>query len=336
MSGRSRVTWRSKRPVRRSPGYGTSGRLVAAITITWVLVSKPSISTSSWFSVCSRSSWPPPRPAPRWRPTAAISSTKTMQGLFFLAWSKRSRTRLAPTPTNISTNSDPEMLKKGTPPSPATALLISVFEELDPLGQLLLGLLHPGHVDEGHLRLVAGDHPGPAAPEGHRLVLATLALAKEVVDEAPDQQQQDQVGKQGNQQAGTVGRLEGEGDVVLVELLLQEGGAGAGVWQLDVVLAPILRGRRGGRALDLDPAHLVLVGLGQEGGVVPGVSVGAVLHGLPAEPEHDPQHSNQPEIKEAGAADTAQLVWVLLPKQHSVPRWVGRAHIPVARSAPRE
>ena len=44
-----------------------------------------------------------------------------MQGEFFLAWSKRSRTRLAPTPTNISTNSDPEMLKNGTPASPATA-----------------------------------------------------------------------------------------------------------------------------------------------------------------------------------------------------------------------
>ena len=31
-------------------------------------------------SVCSRSSWPPPRLAPRWRPTASISSMKTMHG----------------------------------------------------------------------------------------------------------------------------------------------------------------------------------------------------------------------------------------------------------------
>ena len=50
-----------------------------------------------------------------------------MHGEFFLAWSKRSRTRLAPTPTNISTNSEPLMLKKGTPASPATALLSSVL-----------------------------------------------------------------------------------------------------------------------------------------------------------------------------------------------------------------
>ena len=37
------------------------------------------------------------------------------------AWLKRSRTREAPTPTNISTNSDPDIEKKGTFASPATA-----------------------------------------------------------------------------------------------------------------------------------------------------------------------------------------------------------------------
>ena len=104
-----------------------SGRFVAATTITFVLVSKPSISTKIWFSVCSRSSWLPPTPAPRWRPTASISSTNTMQGALRLACSNRSRTRLAPTPTNISTNSEPEMLKKGTPASPATARASSVL-----------------------------------------------------------------------------------------------------------------------------------------------------------------------------------------------------------------
>ena len=39
-----------------------SGRLVAAMTMTPPLTSNPSSSTSSWFSVCSRSSWPPPKP----------------------------------------------------------------------------------------------------------------------------------------------------------------------------------------------------------------------------------------------------------------------------------
>ena len=55
----------------------------------------------TWFSVCSRSSLPPPMPVPRLRPTASISSTKMRQGAFSLAFLNRSRTRLAPTPTNI-------------------------------------------------------------------------------------------------------------------------------------------------------------------------------------------------------------------------------------------
>src|ERR1700760_4811463 len=54
--------------------------------------SKPSISASNWLSVCSRSSCPPPSPAPRCRPTASISSIKIMQGAFFLPCSNKSRT----------------------------------------------------------------------------------------------------------------------------------------------------------------------------------------------------------------------------------------------------
>jgi len=41
--------------------------------------------------------------------------------VFFLARLNKSLTRLAPTPTNISTNSDPEILKNGTSASPAIA-----------------------------------------------------------------------------------------------------------------------------------------------------------------------------------------------------------------------
>ena len=64
-SGNPTTTCRSKRPGRVNAGSNTSGRFVAAITITPSLPSKPSISTNIWFRVCSRSSWPPPRPAPR-------------------------------------------------------------------------------------------------------------------------------------------------------------------------------------------------------------------------------------------------------------------------------
>ena len=126
-SGRLTTMRRSKRPGRSSAGSSTSGRLVAATRMTPSFDSKPSISTSSWFSVCSRSSWPPPRPAPRWRPTASISSMNTMQGAFFLPCSNRSRTREAPTPTNISTKSEPLIEKNGTLASPATARASSVL-----------------------------------------------------------------------------------------------------------------------------------------------------------------------------------------------------------------
>jgi hypothetical protein len=52
---------------------------------------------------------------------------KMMHGARWRARSKRSRTRAAPTPTNISTNSEPLMEKKGTPASPATARARSVL-----------------------------------------------------------------------------------------------------------------------------------------------------------------------------------------------------------------
>ena len=118
---------RSKRPGRNKAGSKTSERFVAEITITPSFPPKPSISTSNWFNVCSRSSFPPPIPVPRRRPTASISSMKIIAGAFFFAFSNKSRTRLAPTPTNISTNSEPEILKNGTPASPATAFASKVF-----------------------------------------------------------------------------------------------------------------------------------------------------------------------------------------------------------------
>src|SRR5436190_20838050 len=50
-----------------------------------------------------------------------------MHGAFFLPCSNKSRTRDAPTPTNISTKSEPEIEKKGTFASPATALASNVL-----------------------------------------------------------------------------------------------------------------------------------------------------------------------------------------------------------------
>src|SRR5450830_1486579 len=67
--------------------------------------------------------------APRWRPTASISSMNTMHGAYCFACANRSLTRLAPTPTNISTNSEPDTLKNGTLASPEIARASSVFPQ---------------------------------------------------------------------------------------------------------------------------------------------------------------------------------------------------------------
>ena len=100
---------------------------MAARITTPFLPSKPSISVSSWFKVCSRSSLPENPPLSRFFPMVSISSINTIQGAFSLACLNRSRTFAAPIPTNISTNSEPEMEKNGTWASPATALASKVL-----------------------------------------------------------------------------------------------------------------------------------------------------------------------------------------------------------------
>ena len=127
MSGVGTTTCLSNLPGLSKAGSRTSGLLVAATIITPSLASKPSISTNSWLRVCSLSSLPPPRPAPRCLPTASISSINIIQGAFFFPCSNISLTRLAPTPTNISTKSEPDIEKNGTPASPAIALANKVL-----------------------------------------------------------------------------------------------------------------------------------------------------------------------------------------------------------------
>mmetsp|Transcript_109305 Transcript_109305/g.308444 ORF Transcript_109305/g.308444 Transcript_109305/m.308444 type:complete len:319 (-) Transcript_109305:993-1949(-) len=104
-SGIGTTTCLSRRPGRVSALSKDSGKFVAQMTTTPLFWSKPSNSTKSWFrviltAVLSR--------LERLDPTASISSMKTMQGACLRASWKRSRMRRAPTPTNISSNSDPE------------------------------------------------------------------------------------------------------------------------------------------------------------------------------------------------------------------------------------
>ena len=126
-SGSSTGILLSNRPGRVKAGSNESGRFVAASNTTPLDPSNPSISASNWFNVCSRSSLPF-MPAPsRFLPMVSISSINTIQGAFSRACLNRSRTLAAPLPTNISTNSLPEIEKKGTPASPATALASNVL-----------------------------------------------------------------------------------------------------------------------------------------------------------------------------------------------------------------
>ena len=208
-----------------------SGRLVAAIMTTPSAVSKPSISESIWLSVCSRSSWPPPRPAPRLRPMESISSTKTMAGACLRAVWNRSRTRLAPTPTNISMKSEPLTDMKGTPGlaghGPGDQRLAGPgradqqdalgdlgpdlleagrrLQEVDDLADLLLDAGVAGHVLEGGRGAVAAEGLGLGAADRHDPRHLAPGLAADEVDEGGADGDDEDVGQQVARGGSTTG-----------------------------------------------------------------------------------------------------------------------------------
>ena len=161
--------------------------------------------------------------------------------------SNRSRTRLAPTPTNISTNSEPLTLKNGTPASPATALASSVLpvpggptssmprgkrapswwyfagilEEVDDLGQLLLRLLLTRDIGEGDMRALRVVDVAPERAEAEDVLLPARQLPPDQNDQADEERQGQQADEEIEQQrheAAAVCSL----DVHLHVLLLQE------------------------------------------------------------------------------------------------------------------
>ena len=117
--------------------------------MTPLSVANPSISTNNEFNVFSRSSFDPGIwPLPRERPIASISSMKTIHGAFSLACLNKSLTRAAPTPTNISTKSEPDKEKNGTAASPATAFANKVFPVPGgPTNKAPLGIFPPNLVN---------------------------------------------------------------------------------------------------------------------------------------------------------------------------------------------
>ena len=80
-------------------------------------------------------------------PIASISSIKIIEGDLSFACLNKSLTLDAPTPTNISTKSEPEREKNGTLASPATALANKVFPVPGkPTNKAPLGILPPSFV----------------------------------------------------------------------------------------------------------------------------------------------------------------------------------------------
>ena len=154
----------------------------------------------------------------------------------------------APTPTNISTKSEPEMVKNGTLASPAMARASSVLpvpggptkqraardapaelleflrvaQELDDLLQIFLGLVDAGDVVEGHAAMPLGEQLGLGLAEAHGAPAARLHLAHE---ENPhrDQQQHGEPRHQHAEQRRHVvlRRLGGDLHALLVQLVDQ-------------------------------------------------------------------------------------------------------------------
>ena len=121
-SGSSTGILLSNLPGLKRAGSRESGLFVAARITTPALASKPSISERSWLRVCSLSSLPEIPDPSLLLPIVSISSIKIMQGAFSTACLNKSLTLAAPRPTNISTKAEPEIEKKGTSASLATAL----------------------------------------------------------------------------------------------------------------------------------------------------------------------------------------------------------------------
>ncbi len=280
-------TWRSKRPGRRSAGSSTSGRFVAAMTTMPVPESNPSISARSWFKVCSRSSLEMIEP-PRFWPMASISSMKMIEGALLWASANRSRTRDAPTPTNISTKLEPVRAKKGTSASPATARAMRVLplpggpdhedasgtdgagalvagrvlQEVDDLAHLPLGALVAGDVGKARGGSLLVVDLGLGAPDTHDAAGELPAGAPGDPHEDPDEEQQRQEGQQvGHEARGgsdarhrdVVGFQDG-GELGVVEDNRDLGGVVVAVVEL-ALHAAVRVDRGGGHLVRLDPGE---------------------------------------------------------------------------------
>lgn len=134
-------TWRSKRPGRKCR-TNIWAVCCSDSNNTSLAICQPSILTSNWFNACSRSSWLKAGTVVGDQPHP-ISSIKMIYGAFFFRLcGKITPSREAPTPTNTSTKSEPEIKEWVLPASPATAL-VHVFAQVAPANNTPFGILAP-------------------------------------------------------------------------------------------------------------------------------------------------------------------------------------------------
>ncbi len=167
---------------------------MAAITITPLLESKPSISTSRALSVCSRSSWPPTMLVPRVLPSASSSSMKMMHGAFGFGLlehvanagradadehfdevgarqAEERHARLAGDGLGQQRFAGARRADEQHALGNAAAEHLIFFgrlEKLDDFAQLFDGFVDAGHVFERDVDIFLGVHLAAAAAEGHR------------------------------------------------------------------------------------------------------------------------------------------------------------------------
>ncbi len=218
----------ARRPGGRSgPGAGGRGRGCRAgwwppiITMPSV-ASKPSISDSIWLSVCSRSSWPPPRPAPRLRPMR-VDLVHEDDGPAHLA----GRLEQVADPAGADADEHLHEVRAGDGQERHARLAghrpgdeglarargadqedalgdagadlaeaLGVLEEVDDLGDLLLDAVVAGDVGEGRARPLGGVGLGPRAADGHDPAHLALRPTLHPPEEADDQDDREGEGEQ--------------------------------------------------------------------------------------------------------------------------------------------